>query len=327
MQSIEFTRYGSPDFLNIHDVDMPEPKPNEILVKIFASSINSWDWELLHATPFANRAMFGLFKPCKLKTLGADVAGCVEAIGNNVTRFKPGDKVYGDLSACGWGGFAQYVAAPEQAFAIKPEALSYEQAASVPQAGLMALQGLEKGKIDHDQKILINGASGGSGSFAVQIAKSYNAEITGVCSTNKLEFVKSLGCDHVIDYKSTDYTQSGEQYDLVLDAQGHHSIRQCRHVLNAHGSYVMLGGDSWSIMQMMALGPIVSLLGKRKLGLLFHRANQGFDQLNPLLESGKVTPCIDKVFPLEAVPDALRYYGDGLACGKIVIQVNHNSEF
>jgi len=325
MKLIELSKYGSPDDLRLIEVDIPKPKPNEVLVKIFASSINSWDWELLHATPFINRVMFGLFKPSKLKTLGIDIAGHIEAVGSEVKQLQVGDAVYGDLSACGWGGFAEYVAVPEAVLALKPSNISFAQAASVPQAGLLALQGLvDKGKICAGQRVLINGASGGSGSFAVQIAKTYGVEITGVCSTDKMDFVRSLGADHVIDYKNEDFTQNGKQYDLIIDAQAHHSIFDCRRALSPGGMYVMHGGVTSSVNQAILLGPLLSLFGERKLGILMHKANKDLDAMSELLGSGQVVAVIDKCFPLTDVAEALHYYGKGLTKGKIVIIIEHD---
>ena len=325
MRLVEFSKYGSPDYLRLIEVDIPKPKPNEVLVKIFASSINSWDWELLHATPFINRVMFGLFKPSKLKTLGIDIAGRIEAVGSEVKQRQVGDEVYGDLSACGWGGFAEYVAVPEDVLALKPSNISFAQAASVPQAGLLALQGLvDKGKICSGQRVLINGASGGSGSFAVQIAKTYGVEITGVCSTSKMDFVRSLGADHVIDYKNEDFTQNGKQYNLIIDAQAHHFIFDYRRALSPDGVYVLHGGATSSVNQVIFLGPLLSLFGRHKLGILMHRANKGLDAMSELLGSGQVVPVIDKCFPLTEVAEALHYYGKGLTKGKIVINMEHD---
>lgn len=325
MKLIEFSKYGSPDYLRLIEVDIPKPKPDEVLVKIYASSINSWDWELLHATPFINRLMFGLFKPCKLKTLGIDIAGYIEAVGSEVKQLRLGDEVYGDLSACGWGGFAEYVAVPEEALALKPSNISFEQAASIPQAGLLALQGLvDKGNICAGQRVLINGASGGSGSIAVQIAKTYGVEIIAVCSTDKMSFVRSLGADRVIDYKHEDFTQNGNQYDLILDAQARHSIFDYRRALSPDGVYVLHGGATSSVNQIIALGPLLSLFGGRKFGILMHKANKGLDVMSELLSSRKVIPVIDKCFPLTEVSDALNYYGKRLTKGKIVISVEHD---
>jgi NADPH:quinone reductase-like Zn-dependent oxidoreductase len=322
MKTIAFTRYGSPDGLQFREVDKPVPAQNEVLVKIHAVSINSWDWELLNATPFANRVMFGLFRPKRLKTLGFDIAGRIEAVGKGVQKFQAGDEVYGDLSACGWGGFAEYVAVIEDVLTAKPAKLSFQQAAAVPQAGLLAWQGLvDEGHIRSGQKVLINGASGGSGTFAVQIAKTFGVEITGVCSTGKMEFVRSLGVDYVIDYTRDDFTRNGKQYDLIIDAQGHHSIFDYRRALSPKGVYVMHGGASSRIMQVMLLGPVLSLFDSRKLRILLHKANRGLDELGELLQSGKVVPIVDKCFPFSETIDALKYYGDGQARGKVVISM------
>ena len=322
MKTIEFAEYGEFNKLRIIEVEKPIPKKNEVLIKICATSINSWDWELFNATPFANRMMFGLFRPKRLKTLGFDIAGRVEAIGSNVTNLKPGDEVYGDLSACGWGGLAEYVAAPENALAIKPKSISFEQAAAVPQAALLSLQGLyDVGHIKSGQKILIIGASGGSGSFAVQIARQFDVEISGVCRTEKMDFVRSLGVDKVIDYTAGDFTRSGEQYDLIIDAQAHHSLFDYKRILKPNGIYVVHGGTSASLFQIMLLGPLLSLLGSRKYRTVFHKANKGLDVLNQLIDSGKVVPIVDKCFPFSRFVEAFRYYGEGNARGKVVISM------
>ncbi len=322
MKSVEFSRYGSPDDLRIIEVDKPAPTSGEVLVRIHACSINSWDWELLHATPLANRVMFGLWRPKRLKTLGFDIAGTVEAVGRLVTRFKTGDRVYGDLSACGMGGFADYVAAPEDALTIIPDVLSFQQAAAVPQAGLLAWQALVKiGHLRDGQKILINGASGGSGTFALQIARAYDVDITAVCSADKMEFVRSLGAHQVLDYERDDFTRAGKQYDLIIDAHALRSIRDYRRALQSGGCYVVHGGASSTIMAIMLLGPIISLLGRKRLRILLHRANLGMDAMNELLRSGKVTPVIDRVYPFKEVIAAFKYYGAGRARGKVVVRM------
>ncbi len=296
------------------------PKANEVLVKIAATSINSWDWELFNASPFVNRLMFGLFKPKRLKTLGFDIAGRVEAVGQEVMKFKAGDEVFGDLSACGWEGLAEYVAAPEGALAPKPANISFTEAAAVPQAALLAYQGLvDVGHLRDGQKVLINGASGGSGSFAVQIAKQSDVEITGTCRTEKMDFVRTLGVDHVIDYTREDFTRNGQQYNLIIDAQARHAHGEIKRALRPKGVYVMHGGASSRIIQFMLLGPLWSLLDSRKYRILFHRANKGLDTVSELLESGKLKPIIDKTFPLNQAVEAFRYYGEGHARGKVVI--------
>jgi len=324
MKAIVFHKYGSSDALKFEEVNKPIPKDDEVLVKVHAVSINSWDWELLRGTPFVNRLMFGILKPKKTTILGADVAGRVDAVGRNVKHFRPGDEVFGDLSGGLWGGFAEYVSAPENALALKPTEMTFEQAAAVPQAALLALQALRKGSIQPGQKVLINGASGGAGTFAVQIAKSFGAEVTGVCRTSKLELVRSVGADHVIDYTQEDFICNGRQYDLIVDMMAHHSIFDYRRALSPRGIYVMVGGASFSIFQLILLGPLFSMFGNKKMGLLLHKPNKGLDFMKRLFETGKVVPVIDRCYPLNAVAEAMRYFGAGRAKGKVVITVAHN---
>jgi len=321
MKAMVWTKYGSPDFLELYEVAKPVPRDNEVLINVHAASVNSWDLELLLGVPFVNRLMAGLLKPKRIKILGCDIAGRVEAVGINVKQFKPGDEVFGDLSRCGWGGFAEYVCARDDALAIKPANMTFEQAAAIPQAGLLALQGLRKGKIQSGQKVLINGASGGVGSFAVPMAKYFGAEVTGVCSTKKLDFVRSMGADHVIDYKLEDFTKNGNRYDLILDVKGYHSIFDYKHALNPKGIYVMAGGSSALVNQLMFLGPLISMTTSQKMGLLLHKANKGLDFIIELFESGIVVPVIDKRYPLNEVAEALRYFGKGHAKGKVVINL------
>jgi NADPH:quinone reductase-like Zn-dependent oxidoreductase len=327
MKAIVCTKYGPPEVLKLEEVAKPTPKDNEVLVKIHAASINSWDWGLLRGTPFMNRLVFGVLKP-KTKILGCDIAGRVEAVGRNVKQFQPGDEVFGDISGCGWGGFAEYVCASENALALKSAGMTFEQAAAVPQAGLLALQGLrDKGHIQKGQKVLINGAGGGAGTFAVQIAKSYGAEVTGVDSTGKLDMLRSIGADHVIDYTQEDFTKKGQHYDLVLDVVTYRSIFDYKRVLSPKGIYVMLGGGSWArVYQAMFLGPWISMTGSKKMGILMHKPNKGLAFMKELLEAGKVVPVIDKRYPLSKVPEALRYFGKGDAKGKVVITVENNDK-
>ena len=327
MKAIVLTQYGNPDFFNFKEVEKPTPKDNEVLIKVHAACVNSWDWEILIAKPFVNRFMVGLLKPSRIKILGCDIAGRIESVGKNVKQLQPGDDVFGDISHCGWGGFAEYVCVRENAnaLALKPANLTYEQAAAVPQAAVLALQGLRKGKIDRAQTVLINGASGGVGSFAVPIAKSYGTEVTGVCSTSKMDFVRSLGADHVIDYTQEDFTKNGKHYDLILDVKGYHSIFDYRRALAPNGIYVMAGGTTSLVNQLFLLGPWISMFGKKKMSLLLHKPNaKDLDYLNTLLESGKFTPVVDKCFPLSEVAEAIRYFGEGHAKGKVVITIEHN---
>jgi NADPH:quinone reductase-like Zn-dependent oxidoreductase len=322
MKAIILTKYKSPDFFELKEVAKPTPKYNEVLVKIHAASVNSWDWEILIGKPFVNRFMVGLLKPTRIKILGCDIAGRIEAVGENVKQFQVGDEVFGDISHCGWGGFAEFVCVRENAnaLALKTPSLTFEQAAAIPQAAVLALQGLRKGKIDRAQKVLINGASGGVGSFAVPMAKSFGAEVTGVCSAPKMDFVRSLGADHVIDYKQEDFTQNDKQYDLILDIKGYHSIFDYKRALSPNGIYVMVGGSSALVNQLFLLGPWISMFGSRKMGLLLHKPNASdLDYVKTLFEAGKIAPVIDKRYPLSEVAEAIRYFGEGHAKGKVVI--------
>jgi len=324
MKAVVFEQYGLPDLLELKEVAKPLPGENDVLVEVHAVSVNDWDWELLRGIPFLNRMMAGLFKPTKIKILGCDIAGQVEAVGKKVTRFKPGDAVFGDLSACGWGGFAEYVCADEDALTLKPPTMTFEQAAAIPQAGLLALQGLIQGNIHAGQKVLINGASGGAGTFAVQIAKSYGAEVTGVCSTAKMETVRALGADHIIDYTRENFTRNGETYDLILDVKAFHSAFDYKRALSPGGTYVMMGGPS--VLPVMLLGAWLSLTGKKRMGLLLLKPNKGMAMMNRLFESGSIMPIIDRSYPLDKAAEAMRYFGDRRARGKVVITVKREKE-
>lgn len=321
MKAVIFKQYGPPELLTLEDTATPVPGDNEVLVKIQAASVNSWDWELLHGIPFANRLGFGLFKP-RIRSLGADMAGKVEAVGKGVTRFKPGDAVYGDLSSDGWCCFAEYVCAPEHALRLKPANISFEQAAAVPQAGLLALQSLrDKGRIQAGQKVLINGAGGGAGSFALQIARHYQAEVTGVDSSGKLDTMRSLGTDHIMDYTRKDFTRTGQRYDLVVDMALQRSLRDCLRVLKPGGRYIVVGGASGKIFQVLFLGPVLSLITGKHIRLLIHKANRGLDAMGKLLEAGTIRSEIDRIYKLEETPDALAYFGSGKVRGKLIIKI------
>lgn len=327
MKAIVFSAYGPPDVLHLAEVEKPAPNDNEVLVKVQAASVNDWDWAIIQGIPFANRMETGLFKP-KKQMLGTDVAGIVEATGKNVTRFKPGDAVFGDICKSGWkdlptytgGAYAEYVCTGENTLLPKPANLSFAQAAALPQVGGLVVQGLRRcGGVHSGQRVLINGASGGVGTLAVQIARSMGAEVTGVCSTGKMEMVRSLGADHIIDYTDEDFTRNGKHYDYILDSKGFHSIFDYRRALAPKGCYAMLGGSNASAAQIMLLGWLVSLVGSKKLRMVIYRPNRGLDFLLKLIESGHVTPVIDRVFPLVEAADAFRYYADGKARGKVVI--------
>lgn len=321
MKAVIFSQYGSPADLQVGEVERHSPQDDEVLVEVHAASVNSWDWELQQGTPFANRMGFGLFRPTKINCLGCDIAGRVAAVGKSVTKFKPGDEVYGDLSAGGWGGFAEYLCADEKMLRLKPAGMSFEQAAAIPQAALLAWQGLRKGGLRSGQKVLINGAGGGMGSFAVQIASAYGAEVTGVDSTAKLVRVRTLGAAHVVDYTIEDFTRAGQQYDLILDAQAHHSLADYRRALNPGGSYVVAGGSLGLIFRVLLLGPLLSRISGKKMIVLLHKANEGLADIEALFASGKVAPVIDQRYPLSAVPQALADFGAGKVVGKAVVNV------
>lgn len=323
MKAIVYHTYGPPDVLKLEEVGKPVPGDGDVLVSIYASSVNAADWHLLTADIFLVRLMSGgLLKP-KHTILGGDIAGRVEAVGKNVTQFKPGDEVYGDLLPWWGGGFAEYVSAPEEALALKPANLSFEEAAAVPLAAVTALQGLrDRGQVRPGQKVLIQGASGGVGTFAVQLAKYFGADVTGVCSTGKMDMVRGLGADHVIDYTKEDFTQNGQQYDLILAVNGYHSINAYKRALSPKGIYVMIGGSGTQMFQAMLLGPWISMTEGKKMGGLSAKTTQkDLAFLKELLEEGKLKPVIDRTYLLHEVPEALRYLGEGHAKGKIVITV------
>ena len=309
--------YGPPAVVGFEEIPTPTPGDDEVLVQVRAVSVNSSDWEFLTGSPLYVR-MWGLLKP-KHKILGSDIAGRVEAVGKNVKRFQSGDDVFGDIIER-WGGFAEYVCAPEKALMLKPPSMTFEQASAIPQAALIALQGLEKGQIKRGHKVLINGAGGGAGSFAVQIAISFGAEVTGVDSTSKLEMMRSLGADHVVDYTQEDFTRNGQRYDLVLDFVARRSVFDIKRALGPKGIYVLVGGSLPRLLQVLLLGPMVSMTGKR-MGILAAKPNQDLSRMIELFEAGIVVPVIDRCYPLGEVPAALQYLGDGQARGKVVITV------
>ena len=322
MKAIVYTRYGSPDVLQLKDVEKPTPKDNQVLVKVHAASANPADWHLMRAEPFLARFANGLLKP-KNTRLGADVAGRVEAVGRNVTRFQVGNAIFGELPLNALGSFAEYVCAPEELVALKPTKLTFEQAAAVPLAAFTALQGLRnKGQIQPGQTVLINGASGGVGTFAVQIAKSFGTEVTGVCSTRNLDMVRSIGADHVIDYTQADFTKNGQQYDLIFDAVGNRSVSDLKRALNPNGICAVAGFTSLSrLFQIMLLG------GKRVGMMETAEANQkDLVFIKELLEAGKIVPVIDRRYPLRETAEAIRYLEAGHARGKVIITVEQNNE-
>ena len=324
MKAIVYEKYGPPDVLQLKEVEKPTPKDNEVLIKIHAASVNAYDWHFLTADIFLIRLMgAGLLKP-KDTRLGADIAGQVEAIGRNVKQFQPGDEVFGDI---GRGGFAGYACAPESRLALKPANLSFEEAAAVPMAALTALQGLrDEGQIHPGQKVLINGASGGVGTFAVQIAKSFGAEVTAVCSPRNLDQARSIGADHVIDYTREDFTKNGQQYDLIFAANGYHSLSAYKRALAPKGIYLMAGGTMSQIFEAMLLGSWMSESGGKKTGGVTAKIDQkDLASIKELIEAGKVKPVIDRRYPLSEAAEALRYLGAGHARGKVVITMEHSN--
>jgi NADPH:quinone reductase-like Zn-dependent oxidoreductase len=301
---------------------MPSPKEDEILIKVHASSINSWDWELLSGT-FINRLLFGLFKPKTTKqVLGADIAGTVQAVGKRVTRFKPEDEVFGDLWDS-WGGFAEYACAPESAMEAKPEGSTFEQAAAIPQAGVLALQGIRKANpLQPTQRVLINGAGGGVGTFAIQLAKLANTEVTGVDAAHKLDAVSATGADHVIDYRQQDFTKTAERYDLIIDCQCNRPVSSYKRALTPNGTYAMVGGSR--IIPILLQKYIARFTGEtRRFCLVAEGPNKGLAELKSLLEAKKITPVIDSTYPLDEVPEAFSHFAAGLHKGKIVITMNN----
>ena len=317
MKAIIYTEYGPADVLQFAEVAKPAPKDDEVLLRIHAASVNPLDWHFMRGSPYAMRLMSGLRRP-KDNRLGVDLAGKVEAIGSNVTQFQPGDEVFG---ACR-GAFAEYVCASEKALVKKPANLTFEQAAAVPVAAFTALQGLrDKGRIQRGQKVLINGAAGGVGTLAVQIAKSFGADVTGVCSTRNVGMVRSTGADHIVDYTQEDFTRSGQRYDLIFDTVGNHSLSDCRRALTPAGTFVMVGGPNegrWlgalaGLLKVVALSWFVS---QRLLPILAHFRKDDLIVVRELLAAGKVVPVIDRSYPLSAVPDAIRYLEEGHARGE-----------
>ncbi|MCL4547768.1 MAG: NAD(P)-dependent alcohol dehydrogenase [Bacteroidetes bacterium] len=319
MKAVVYNKYGPPEVLQVQEVEKPTPKDDEVLIKIYAASVNAYDWHFLTADIFLIRFMgAGFFKP-KYHRLGADVSGRIEAVGKSVTQFKPGDDVYGMIH----GGFAEYVCASEKDLVLKPSNLSYDEAAAVPMAGITALQGLrDEGKIQTGQKVLVNGASGGVGTYAVQIAKFYGAEVTAVCSTRNLDQARSIGADHVINYTKEDFTKSGKLYDLIFAANGYHPLSTYKRALNPKGIYVMAGGTKAQIFQSMLMGSLMSEKAGRKIGGVAAKRSQiDLAFLKEILEAGKVVPVIDRRYTLSETAEALRYLGEGYARGKVVIRM------
>jgi NADPH:quinone reductase-like Zn-dependent oxidoreductase len=319
MKAIVYYKYGSPEILRCEEIEKPIAGDDEVLIELHAASVNPLDWHFLRGKPMLLR--IGALRTPKYKILGCDIAGRVEAVGRNVKQFQPGDEVFG--ARRNMGGFAEYCCVPEDTLAPKPAHISFEAAAAVPVAAITALQGLrDKGRIQPGRQVLIDGASGGVGTFAIQIAKSFGAEVTAVCSTPKLDIARSIGADHVIDYTREDFTNSGLRYDLILAANAYHSIFDYKRALNQNGIYVVAGGGMGQMLQALTLGPFLSRIGSKKMCFVGAKLNQkDLDFLKGLLEAGKIVPVIDRRYPLSEVPQALRYLEEGHAQGKVVITI------
>ena len=320
MKAVIYHKYGSPDDLELAEVEQPTPNDDEVLVQVDAASVNSWDWDLLRGRPYLGIRIGALRKP-RYRILGADIAGRVEAVGGDVTRFRARDEVFGDISGSGWGGFAEYVCAREDVLALKPASATFEAAAAVPQASVLALQGLRKyGEISPGQRVLINGAGGGVGTFGIQIAKSLGAEVTGVDIAEKSDVMRSVGADHVVDFRREDFTRGGQRYDLILDVTAQRSMFDYRRALSPQGSYVAVGGAPARILQAVLLGLWMSKTSSQRMGLLLLRPSaEDLALMSELLEAGAVVPVVDSQYPLDEVADALRYFGAGQVRGKVVI--------
>jgi NADPH:quinone reductase-like Zn-dependent oxidoreductase len=326
MKAIVYHQYGSPDVLRLEEIEKPTAGDNEVVIKVRAAALNPSDWHFMRGLPYLVRIIAGLRKP-KVTRLGFDVAGEVEAVGRNVTQFKPGDAVFGGCAGALAGSFAEYACASESALARKPDNVTFGQAAAVPMGALTALQGLrDKGHIQPGHTVVVNGAAGGVGSFGVQIAKAFGAEVTGVCSTRNMEMVRSIGAGRVIDYTQEDFTDGGQRYDLILDTVGNRSLSACRRALNPKGILVMAGGqaDRWMIGPLARAfwAGLLSRFGSQKLvGLLTRSSKEDLGIVQELIASGKVTPVVDRTYKLSEVPEAIRYLEEGHARGKVVIAV------
>jgi len=318
MKAVVMDSYGTPDVLELRDVAKPAPKADQVLVRVLAASINDWDWGMLRGSP-ENRMLGGLLRP-RVHILGCDIAGRVEAVGGDVTAFQPGDEVYGDLSGSGFGAFAEYVCAQEAGLSRKPPGMSFEQAAAIPQAGMLAVQSLiDVGRMKSGQKLLLNGAGGGVGTFALQMAKLYGVEVTVVDKPGKLDMLRAMGADHVIDYLKEDFTQSGRCYDLILDVKTNRSPFAYARALNPNGTYVTVGGSITRLLQALALGPFMSRLYHKHLRIVALKPNKDLAYMNELFEAGKLQPVLDGPYKLADLPEAFRLFGTGDHRGKIIV--------
>lgn len=322
MKAAVYHEYGSPQNIKIEEVAKPIPKKDEVLVNVKAASINPWDWDLLIGANI-NRLLTLSFRKPSIKILGCDIAGIVKEVGEDVKDIKVGDEIYGDISGGNWGGFAEFAVAKAKIIAIKPKEITFEEAAAVPQAAVLALQALtHKGKPISNQKVLLIGGGGGSGTFAVQIAKLFGNEVTCVDKVTKLDLLTSLGADHVIDYESEDISETKEKYDLIIDPVMKRSIFMYKNLLSENGKFSMVGGENSKILQSMFIGPIISLFTNKSMGLLIHITNRkDLDTLSEYLSNKNVLPIVDKIFPLEKTAEAFEYFEKGTYKGKIVINI------
>lgn len=319
MKAIVMKNYGTPDVLALREVAMPTPKANEALVRVHAAAVNDWDWDLLQGSLFT-RMFHGLFKP-RVQILGGDIAGRVEAVGEDVNAFQPGDEVYGDLCMSGFGAFAEYVCAPEMCLAHKPATMTYEQAAAIPQAGMLAVQGLiDVGRIQSGQRLLLNGAGGGVGTFALQMAKLHDdVEVTVVDKRGKLDMLRAMGADHVVDYLEEDFTKSGKRYDLILDTKTNRSPISYARAMNPNGTYVTVGGNLKLVLLAFVLKPMISLLYNKHIHVVVLKPNKDLAYMNELFEAGKLVPVTDGPYKLAKLSEAFRFFGTGDYKGKIIV--------
>ena len=327
MKAILLTKYGSPALLQLKEVAKPTPKDDEVLIKVHAASVNDWDWGMARGKPFYIRLLCGLQKP-KINIPGVDVAGEIEAVGKNVKQFQPGDAVYGDLSESGFGGFAEYVCAPETAVALKPARMTFVEAAAIPHAAMLAVQGLrDVGQLQPGQRLLINGAGGGVGTLGVQIAKSMGVEgVTGVDSARKLAMMREIGFVETLDYAQEDFTKTGQQYDLILDTKTNRSIFAYARALTSNGMYVTVGGATARLLQALLLGPLIRLLSKKEIRIVALKPNKDLAYINELFEAGHIKPVIDGPYPFQDLPQAIQHFGEGKHTGKVIVIVAPDEE-
>ena len=326
MKAIIITKYGSPETLQLKEIEKPVPQENEVLVRIHSSAINDYDWSLVRGKPYLYRLIFGIFKP-KRKIPGMELSGTIEELGANVTLFKNGDAVYGDISNYGFGGFAEYICINQKALKLKPEKMSFEEAASIPHAAMLAVQGLiDYGEVQQGQQILINGGGGGVGTLALQIAKQFTAEVTGVDTGEKLKMMNSIGFDHITDYRKEDFTKNDEHYDLILDTKTNRSTFSYLKALKAGGRYVTVGGNLNRLLQMFFLKPLINLFSKKKIFIVALKPNKDLDYIHKLFEANKIKCIIDGPYSLSEVPRKIQYFGEGKHSGKVVITVHPENE-